>query len=173
MAIQRTSAFAPAIAPAFQRLDQHDLKILSALQGDARLTNAELAEQVGLSLSPCWRRLKRLEADGVIEGYQARLNRTALGLGVTAFVRIDLERHSAVAAKRFEEAVQNIPEIIACHTISGEGTFMMTVVATSLEAYSKFALETIINLPGVKDMHSSFSLKQVKNSAQLPLTVLR
>ena len=152
-------------------LDRYDLKILAALQGDARLTNAELAERVGLSLSPCWRRLKRLETEGVIIGYQARLNRAALGLGVTAFVRIDLERHSGAAAKRFEDAIQNIPEIVACHTISGEGTFMLTVMAESLEAYSKFALETIINLPGVKDMHSSFSLKEVKNSASLPLGV--
>jgi Lrp/AsnC family transcriptional regulator, leucine-responsive regulatory protein len=128
-----------------------------------------IAEAAGLSLSPCWRRLRRLEADGVIRGYQALLDRKALGLGVTAFVRIDLERHSSTGTKRFEEAIQNIPEIVACHTISGEGTFMLIVVSQTLETYSKFALEVLINLPGVKDMHSSFSLKEVKSSSALPL----
>lgn len=150
-------------------LDRTDLKILEALQRNGRLSNTELAEQVGLSLSPCWRRLKRLESEGVIAGYQALLDRAALGLGVTAFVRIDLDRHSGPAAKRFEDAIQDIPEIVACHTISGEGTFMLIVVSESLETYSKFALETLINLPGVKDMHSSFSLKEVKSSSYLPV----
>jgi len=154
-------------------LDSMDLKIIEALQKNGRLTNSELAEQIGLSLSPCWRRLKRLEQEGVISGYQAVLNRKALNLGVTAFVRVDLERHTTAVEKKFEEAIANVPEIVACHVISGDGAFMLIVVSDSLETFSKFALDVLLALPGVKDTHSSFSLKEVKTSSLLPLAHLR
>jgi DNA-binding Lrp family transcriptional regulator len=154
-------------------LDQTDLKILDALQADARLTNAELAERVGLSLSPCWRRLKRLEESGVIEGYRAVLNRRALGLGVTAFVRVDIERHTPAMERKFEEAIADLDEIVSCHVISGEGAFMLVVMSDSLESFSKFALDTLMALPGVKDTRTSFSLKEVKSSSTLPLKQAR
>ena len=150
-------------------LDRTDLKILDALQTDGRLTNAELAERVGLSLSPCWRRLKRLEESGVITGYQALLNRKALGLGVTAFVRVDIERHTPAMERRFEESIADLDEIVSCHVISGEGAFMLVVMSESLESFSKFALDTLMALPGVKDTRTSFSLKEVKSSTALPL----
>ena len=150
-------------------LDRTDLRILDALQADGRLTNAELAERAGLSLSPCWRRLKRLEEAGVIEGYQAVLNRQALGLGVTAFVRVDIERHTPAMERRFEEAIADLDEIVSCHVISGEGAFMLVVMCDSLESFSRFALDTLMALPGVKDTRTSFSLKEVKKSSQLPL----
>lgn len=153
-------------------LDRTDLKILDALQVDGRLTNAELAEKVGLSLSPCWRRLKRLEESGVIEGYQAVLNRRALGLGVTAFVRVDIERHTPAMERKFEDAIADLDEIVSCHVISGEGAFMLVVMSDSLESFSKFALDTLMALPGVKDTRTSFSLKEVKKSSQLPLSHL-
>ena len=157
----------PAIAvPA---LDRTDLKILDALQANGRLTNAELAERVGLSLSPCWRRLKRLEESGVITGYQALLDRKALGLGVTAFVRVDIERHTPAMERRFEEAIADLDDIVSCHVISGEGAFMLVVMSESLESFSKFALDTLMALPGVKDTRTSFSLKEVKSSTALPL----
>ena len=157
----------PAIAvPA---LDRTDLKILDALQANGRLTNAELAERVGLSLSPCWRRLKRLEESGVITGYQALLDRKALGLGVTAFVRVDIERHTPAMERRFEDAIADLDEIVSCHVISGEGAFMLVVMSESLESFSKFALDTLMALPGVKDTRTSFSLKEVKSSTALPL----
>jgi Lrp/AsnC family leucine-responsive transcriptional regulator len=154
-------------------LDRTDLKILDALQADGRLTNAELAERVGLSLSPCWRRLKRLEDAGVIEGYKAVLNRRALGLGVTAFVRVDIERHTPAMERRFEEAIADLDEIVSCHVISGEGAFMLVVMSDSLESFSKFALDTLMALPGVKDTRTSFSLKEVKSSSALPLRSLK
>jgi len=154
-------------------LDRTDLKILDALQADGRLTNAELAERVGLSLSPCWRRLKRLEDAGVIEGYKAVLNRRALGLGVTAFVRVDIERHTPAMERRFEEAIADLDEIVSCHVISGEGAFMLVVMSDSLESFSKFALDTLMALPGVKDTRTSFSLKEVKSSSTLPLRSLK
>ena len=152
-----------------EKLDRTDLKILGALQKNGRLTNAELAEKVGLSLSPCWRRLKRLEDTGIIAGYQAIINRKALGLGVTAFVRMDIERHTPAQERRFEEAIADLPEIVSCHVISGEGAFLLTVVCESLEAYSKFALDTLMALPNVKDTQTSFSLKEVKASTALPI----
>lgn len=152
-----------------EKLDRTDLKILDALQKNGRLTNAELAEKVGLSLSPCWRRLKRLEDTGIIAGYQAIINRKALGLGVTAFVRMDIERHTPAQERRFEEAIADLPEIVSCHVISGEGAFLLTVVCESLEAYSKFALDTLMALPNVKDTQTSFSLKEVKASTALPI----
>ena len=150
-------------------LDRIDLEILDALQRNGRLTNAELSEKVGLSLSPCWRRLKRLEESGVIEGYQAVLNHRSLGLGVTAFVRVDIERHTPAMERRFEDAITDLPEIVSCHVISGEGAFMLVVMTDSLESFSKFALETLMALPGVKDTQTSFSLKEVKKSSYLPL----
>ncbi len=152
-----------------EKLDRTDLKILDALQKNGRLTNAELAEKVGLSLSPCWRRLKRLEDAGIIAGYQAIINRKALGLGVTAFVRMDIERHTPAQERRFEEAIADLPEIVSCHVISGEGAFLLTVVCESLEAYSRFALDTLMALPNVKDTQTSFSLKEVKASSCLPI----
>lgn len=157
---------------ALAQIDRTDLKILDALQREGRLTNAELADKVGLSLSPCWRRLKRLEEIGVITGYQATLNRKVLGLGVTAFVRIDIERHTPVFERKFEEAIAELPEVISCHVISGEGAFMLMVVCDSLESYSNFALNTLMALPGVKDTQTSFSLKEVKSSGILPLKKL-
>ena len=156
-------------ATAVPALDRTDLKILDALQANGRLTNAELAERVGLSLSPCWRRLKRLEESGVITGYQALLDRKALGLGVTAFVRVDIERHTPAMERRFEEAIADLDEIVSCHVISGEGAFMLVVMSESLEGFSKFALDTLMALPGVKDTRTSFSLKEVKSSTALPL----
>lgn len=163
------SPTASATAP----LDRTDLKILEALQADGRLTNAELAERVGLSLSPCWRRLKRLEETGVIAGYQAVLDRRALGLGVTAFVRVDIERHTPAMERRFEDAIADLDEIVSCHVISGEGAFMLVVMCDSLESFSKFALDTLMALPGVKDTRTSFSLKEVKSSTALPLKHMR
>jgi Lrp/AsnC family leucine-responsive transcriptional regulator len=159
----------PAPAPS---LDRIDLKILDALQKNGRLTNAELADKAGLSLSPCWRRLKRLEESGVIEGYQAVLDRRALGLGATAFVRVDIERHTPAMERRFEDAIADLPEIVSCHVISGEGAFMLIVMTESLESFSNFALNTLMALPGVKDTQTSFSLKEVKKSSYLPLKQL-
>ena len=154
-------------------LDRTDLRILDALQAEGRLTNAELAERAGLSLSPCWRRLKRLEESGVIAGYQAVLDRRALGLGVTAFVRVDIERHTPAMERRFEDAIADLDEIVSCHVISGEGAFMLVVMCDSLESFSKFALDTLMALPGVKDTRTSFSLKEVKSSTALPLRHMR
>jgi DNA-binding Lrp family transcriptional regulator len=150
-------------------LDKFDIAILNALQSEARLTNTELASRVGLSAAPCWRRVRALEEAGFITGYRAEINRQKIGLGVLAFVRLDADRNSGDATRQLEEAIKKLPEIIACHYISGTGTFELQVVAQDLEAFSKFALQNLINLPNVKDLHTSFSLGEVKASSALPL----
>ena len=106
-----------------ETLDKFDLAILNELQADGRLTNAELANRVGLSAAPCWRRVRALEEAGFITGYRAELNRNKIGLGVLAFVRLDAERNSGDALGQMEKAIRQIPEIVSCHYISGSGTF--------------------------------------------------
>ncbi len=153
-------------------LDKFDIAILGELQTDARLTNAELAQRVGLSAAPCWRRVRALEEAGYITGYRAEINRHKIGLGVLAFVRLDAERNSGDVARKLEVAIRKIPEIVSCHYISGSGTFELQVVSRDLESFSQFARDVLLNLPHVKDLHTSFSLGEVKAGAALPLTHL-
>ena len=154
------------------QLDRYDWAILNELQTDARLTNAELAQRVGLSAAPCWRRVRALEEAGYITGYHATLDRHKLGLGVLAFVRLDADRSTGNLTRAMEEAIRKIPEVVACHYISGTGTFELQVVARDLDSFSQFARDVLLNLPNVKDMHTSFSLGEVKASGALPLAHL-
>jgi Lrp/AsnC family leucine-responsive transcriptional regulator len=150
-------------------LDKFDILILNQLQADARLTNAELAQRVGLSAAPCWRRVRALEEAGFIKGYHAEIDRHKIGLGVLAFVRIDADRNTGELTKAMEAAILKIPEIVSCHYISGAGTFELQVISRDLDTFSQFAREVLINLPNVKDLHTSFSLGEVKASSALPL----
>ncbi len=152
-----------------ETLDKFDWQILRELQADARLTNTELASRVGLSPAPCWRRVRALETAGFIRGYRAEIDRQKVGLGVLAFVRIDAERTTAEATAPLEAAIQQIPEIISCHYISGAGIFELQVVSRDLETFSKLMRETLLALPNVKDLHTSFSLGEVKHRGELPL----
>jgi Lrp/AsnC family leucine-responsive transcriptional regulator len=152
-----------------ETLDRFDIAILNELQNDGRLSNAELATRVGLSAAPCWRRVKALEDSGFITGYRAEINRQKMGLGVLAFVRLDANRNSGDVLQALEEAIRTIPEVISCHYISGTGTFELQVVSRDLATFSQFAREVLINLPNVKDLHTSFSLGEVKGSSALPL----
>lgn len=150
-------------------LDRTDLRLLAALQDDARLTVAQLAEKVSLSASPCWRRVKRLEEAGYIEGYHAHLSASRLGHGITAFVSVVMGSHTREVARAFEARLQDIPEIIACHNVSGQYDFLLEVVAADLAAYGEFARNVLQDLPGVTELHSSFSLKSLKDQRKLPL----
>jgi DNA-binding Lrp family transcriptional regulator len=154
-------------------LDRYDLAILGELQADARLSNAELAARIGLSAAPTWRRVKWLEEQGYITGYRAELDRRKIGLGVLAFVRLDCERNNSESTRALEAAIRARPEVLACHYISGTGTFELHVVATDLDAFSRLALEVLFKLPNVKDLHTSFSLGEVKTGGALPLQHLR
>jgi DNA-binding Lrp family transcriptional regulator len=155
------------------QLDRYDIAILAELQLEARLSNAELASRIGLSAAPTWRRVKWLERQRYIVGYRAELDRRRVGLGVLAFVRVDAERNNASATKALEDAIRGLPEVVACHYISGAGTFELHVVVTDLDAYSRWARDTLFKLPNVKDIHTSFSLGEVKSGAALPLSHLR
>lgn len=154
-------------------IDKFDIVILNELQANGRLTNAELAQRVGLSAAPCWRRVRALEEAGYIKGYHAEIDRQKIGLGVLAFVRLDADRNTGDVTRELEEAIKKIPEVVACHYISGAGTFELQVVARDLDAFSQFARAVLINLPNVKDLHTSFSLGEVKDSSALPLGHLK
>ncbi len=153
-------------------LDRYDVAILAALQADARLSNTDLAARIGLSAAPTWRRVKWLEQQRYITGYRAEIDRRKIGLGVLAFVRLDVDRHNADAMQALEVVIRQLPEVVSCHYISGTGTFELQAVATDLDAFSRWALHTLSKLPHVKDMHTSFSLGEVKAGAALPLSHL-
>jgi Lrp/AsnC family transcriptional regulator, leucine-responsive regulatory protein len=150
-------------------LDGTDVVLLKALQDNARITVAELADVANLSTSPCWRRVKRLEEVGVIEGYRVALNRRALGWGVMAFVSVTIEEHDHTTASAFEEAVAAYPEIVACWSVAGTSDFLLQVVAADLDAYAEFSMSDIRRFPGIKAMHTTFTLKEIKAPTPWPL----
>jgi DNA-binding Lrp family transcriptional regulator len=151
------------------KLDRADRQILEALQEDARLSSAELAERVALTTSPCWRRVKRLEEEGVIRGYHARLDPEKLGYQVTAFVYVSLEGKGTAHLQAFERAVLGIPQVLACHRISGRYDHQLVVVAEDLAAYGAFSEAHINGLPHVKEVYTSFVLREVKGPSNPPL----
>lgn len=150
-------------------LDETDRAILRALQADGRLSNARLSEKLALSETPCWRRLKRLEAEGVIEGYQANLSRKKLGYGVVAFVQVTLGNHAGETPLLFERLVASLPEILSCHNVTGDCDYMMQIVAADLDAYGTFVRDRLRKLPGVASIQSNLSLRDVKSSSALPI----
>ena len=149
--------------------DAGDIRILRALQAEGRLTNQELAARVGMSTSPCWRRVRRLEESGVIRVYQAMLDRRSLGLGVLAFVRVLIDSHSEAESHRFEDEVLKLDDVIACYAIAGESDFLLQVVAPDLDSYAEFAMTVIRRLPRIKEMHTMFVLKEIKPLTALPI----
>src|ERR1700761_7770912 len=154
-------------------LDKTDRAILAALQNDGRMSNARLAETVGLSETPCARRLKRLENDGYIDQYRAMLSRAALGLGVFAFVYVRFAVHDRAVATRFEREVQAIPRILACHNVSGSADYILQVVARDLDDYGTFMRDEMRSLPGVTSVESALSLREVKANGGLPPSCTR
>jgi len=150
-------------------LEPIDIRILDALQRDGRLTNQALSAEVGLSTSPCWRRVRQLEEDGVIEGYAARLDRRRIGLGVLAFIRVRIDSHSAAEAEEFAESVRALPEVIACYSIAGDTDFLLQVVSPDLDSYADFAMAVVRRLPGIKEIQTMFVLKEIKPFRGFPL----
>jgi Lrp/AsnC family leucine-responsive transcriptional regulator len=144
------------------KIDRIDEQIIEALQKDARLSSADLAEVASLSASPCWRRVKRLEELGVIRGYHALIDPAKLGYEVMALVQVSLEQKGAAQLRAFEEAVSILRPVIACHCISGHYDYQLTVVAESLESFSDFARQHINGAPGVKEVTTSFVVKEIK-----------
>ncbi len=154
-------------------LDRTDVRILEALQTDGRLTNVDLAQRVGLSETPCLRRVRRLEETGVIGRYAAVLDPRAIGLGVLAFVQLTIERHNDVDTEAFRTAVRAHPEVVACWVTTGTHDFLLQVMAPDMDAFADFVMNRVLRFPGVKDVNSSFVLQTVKPPSVLPLTHLK
>ncbi len=152
-----------------EELDSIDVHLLEVLQKEAHLTNLQLAARVGLSSSPCLRRVRRLEEGGWIQGYSVKINQKKVGLGVTAFVDVNIERHHDTDVQAFMQSIGELPEVIACYIISGQSDFLLQVVVRDLEAYRVFTLEKLLRVPGVKDIRSSFAIGTVKELSPLPL----
>jgi Lrp/AsnC family leucine-responsive transcriptional regulator len=150
-------------------LDKVDRAILAALQSDGRMSNARLAEVVGLSETPCARRLKRLENDGYIDQYRAMLSRSALGYGVVAFVYVRFAVHDRAVATRFERGVLAIPRILSCHNVSGSADYILQIVARDLDDFGGFLRDELRSLPGVTSLESALSLREIKADGGLPL----
>lgn len=150
-------------------IDAVNANILELLQNDGRMTNARLAEHLGMSETPCWRRLKRLEESGIIEGYQANLSRRKLGLGVMAFVQLSCSEHDPAATAEFQRIIEATPNILACHNTTGADDFLLIVVARDLDDYSAFVDRTLRRLPGVTSIRSNLSLREMKSSSRMPV----
>ena len=150
------------------KLDGIDRKIIAALQRDGRLTVLDLAQQVGLSASPCARRVRLLEHAGVIVGYGAVIDQAAVGFPVNVFASVKMERQREDALDRFERAVAQWPEVLDCYLMTGQRDYLMRIVVRDIEAYERFLKEKLTRLEGVASIESSFALGQVKRTNALP-----
>jgi Lrp/AsnC family leucine-responsive transcriptional regulator len=150
-------------------LDAHSLKILVELQRDARKTVQQLSEAVGLSATPCWKRIKEMEDSGVITGYTALVDRERLGLSLAVLVEVNLGQHSEDLVQRFEEAVRASPHIARCVSTTGQSDYVLTVVTSDIKHYEQFLHDTIFKLPGVTHVRSSIVLKEIKSEVALPI----
>jgi Lrp/AsnC family leucine-responsive transcriptional regulator len=152
-----------------RRLDGIDIKILEVLQADARISNVDLAGKVGLSPSPCLRRVRDLEESGLVRGYVALLDPAAVGLGVSVFVQVSLERQAERGLGEFEKKVLERPEVLECYLMTGDADYLLRVVVPDVAAFERFLMGHLTRIPGVASVKSSFALKQVKYSTALPL----
>ena len=144
------------------RLDEIDRKILRALQQDARLTTAQLADKVGLSTTPCWNRLKRLETQGYIDGYVALLNQDKLGLPETVIIEVTLDRHDEEVLERFGQLLTDLPEVIEAYLTTGDYDYVVKVAVESTAGYERFLREKLYRIPGIRHSRSSFALRCLK-----------
>lgn len=152
-------------------MDDKDLKILQVLQQNGRLTNQELSERVALSPSPCLRRVRNLEEAGVITGYTAIIDQKAVGVSVTAFVQIKLERHGDETVRAFEAAIEALPNVMDCWLMTGEADYLLRVVTRDLDHFEQFVRGALQKVPGVASISSSFAYGRVKRSPVLPLSL--
>ena len=155
------------------KFDAIDRRILEELQRAGRMTNLELAEKVGISPTPCLRRVRQLESDGVIKGYVAELDRERVGLGLTVFIAVRLTSHSDSTTKAFRRSMSGMAEVTACYAISGEHDFLLHVLMPDLAEYRHFVLDRLTKLPEVRDINSSFVIDTVKEDAPIPLDHLK
>ena len=150
-------------------LDAIDRRILAVLQENARVSNVELAESVGVSASPCWRRVRELERTGVISRYVTLVDPAALGLPVSVFIQVSLEKQVESALEVFKNAILQRPEVMECYLMTGDADYMLRVVVADLEAYERFLMDHLTRVPAVANIRSSFALKQVAYRTALPV----
>ena len=151
------------------QLDAADLRILAVLQEDCSLSAAEMAERVGLSQSPCWRRIQRLKEDGYIKREVAILDRKKLGFKAHIFAQVKLSAHGRAHLAEFSEAVQSFPEVLECYVLMGQVDFLLRIVTEDVEAYERFFFESLSRLPGVQEINSTVALSEIKASTALPV----
>lgn len=154
------------------QLDRHDKQILCALQENAHISMAELGEQVGLSHTPCWRRVKRLEEEGYIAKRVTVLNPEKLGLAVSVHAYITIKKHDEQSLLAFESSVQSVPEIVECYSITGDKDYLLRLVVANVDHYEQLLKNTLVHLPNVASVNSAFALKQIKYTSALPLEKL-
>ncbi|MEK9753227.1 MAG: Lrp/AsnC family transcriptional regulator [Rhodospirillaceae bacterium] len=150
-------------------LDEIDRRILAALQGNAKLRNVELAEAVGLSASPCLRRVKHMEETGVIRGYATLVDPQAIGLPVSVFVQVTLEKQIEASLESFEARIATWPEVMECYLMTGDADYLLRVVAADLNAYQDFLMKKLTRVAGVASIKSSFALRRIQYRTALPL----
>ena len=150
-------------------LDDTDIRLLRILQENARLSNVELAERVGLSASPCLRRMRQLEDSGVIRGYMTLIDQTVIGLPVSVFISVTLKEQSERALDEFEGRIRALPEVMECYLMTGTADYLLRVVTADLAAYERFLKEHLTRIPAIASIQSSFALKQVSFRTALPL----
>lgn len=150
-------------------LDRQDVILLTELQRDARQTVQQLADAAGLSSTPCWKRIKDLEAGGVIRGYTALVDREQVGLSLAVIAEINLQRHSDLDVRRFEQAVADCAPIVSCYATTGQADYVIKVLAPDIKSYERFLHETAFKLPGVTHVRSSVVLKEIKSETRLPI----
>ena len=151
------------------KLDAIDRRILRALQRNSNQTNAELAQQAGLSATPCLRRVHLLEEQGVIDAYVALLNPAAVDLRFTAFVRVTLERQDKTTVERFAREMEHAPEVLECHLMAGSYDYLLRVIAKDLDDYQRFQMETLTQIEGVRNIETEIPLKRIKQTVRLPI----
>jgi Lrp/AsnC family transcriptional regulator, leucine-responsive regulatory protein len=151
------------------QLDRHDVLLLTELQRDSRQTVQQLATAAGLSSTPCWKRVKELEARGVIRGYTALVDREKVGLSLCVLAEVNLTRHNEDDVRRFEREVAACPQIVSCYSTTGQADYVIKVLVPDIKAYETFLHETAFKLPGVTHVRSSVVLKEVKAETRLPL----
>lgn len=151
-------------------LDRGDIRILEVLQANGNLSAAEVAERVGMTTSTCWRRITRLEEQGVIRNRVTLLDREKVGLNVTVFSRVKLAAHGRDTLGRFEQAVREHPEVLECYTLMGDTDFLLRICVRDIKAYEAFFLDHLSKMPGVESVHSSIALSTIKETTALPLS---
>ena len=150
-------------------LDRTDLRILRRIQNNARISNLELAEAAGLSPAPCLRRVKAMEAKGVIKRYAAIVDASAVGLPISIFINVSLERQERQHMEKFEQRIQSYPEVMECYLMTGSSDYLVRIVVPDLQSYERFLADHLTRIPGVANIQSSFALKQVVYNTGLPL----